>query len=232
MPRPLGRPPYNDLTQGGAPPWWALMTIEALIIWILALALCELAYAASVASLLGGAGVIILTLCAWLIRLDLDLLATLLAATYGSVLVCLSLVQTYLEGFPGTPAAPGRQRGALLSTMGLAAVLLSAPAGGGVGALDGALFVDLVAGQGDWLEQVISAFHLFFYKVAALEAVLLNLFLLLALVASLSLLNLLGEASPSRGGAAVRGASRVRLIRSFRRAVRRKNSSTVRASKR
>lgn len=189
-------------------------------------------HAASVASLLGGAGVLVLTLCGWLVRLDLDLLATLLAATYGSVLVCLSLVQTYLEGFPGSPAAPGRQRGALLSLLGAAVVMVAAPAGGTAAPLDGALFVDLVAGQGDWLEQVIGAFHLFFYKVAALEAVMLNLFLLLALIASLSLLNLLGEASPSRGGAAVRGASRVRLIRSFRRAVRRKNSSTMRASKR
>jgi drug/metabolite transporter superfamily protein YnfA len=84
------------------------MALEAALLWILALALCELAYAASVASLLGGAGVTVLTLSAWLVRLDLDLLATLLAATYGSVFVCLSLVQTHLEGFPGTPAAPGR----------------------------------------------------------------------------------------------------------------------------
>jgi hypothetical protein len=104
-------------------------------------------------------------------------------------------------------------------------------AGGGRG-LDGALLVDLVGGQGDWLEQVIAAFHVFFYKVAALEAVLLNLFLLLALVTSLSLLGLLGEGSVGQGGPAVRGAARVRLIRSFRRAVRRKASSQVRASKR
>ena len=208
------------------------MSVEALIMWVLILALCELTYAASVASLLGGGGVTILALCGWLIRMDLDLLATLLAATYGSVFVCLSLVQTYLEGFPGTPSAPGRQRGGALSVLGLAMLLLSAPEIGRHWALDGSLFVDLVAGEGDWAEQVINAFHFFFYKVAAFEALLLNLFLLLALLASLSLLNLLGEASPSRGGAALRGSSRVRLIRSFRRAVRRKNSSQVRASKR
>lgn len=184
------------------------------------------------ASLLGGAGVLVLTLSAWLVRLDLDLLAALLAATYGSVLVCLSLVQTHLEGYPGTASAPGRVGAPLLSALGLAALLAGAHGGGASGGPAGALFVDLVAGQGDWLEQVIGAFHMFFYKVAAFEAVLLNLFLLLALIASLSLLNLIGEAGLGRTAPALRGASRVRLVRSFRRQVRRKNSSQVRASKR
>lgn len=198
----------------------------------MALGLCELSYAASIASLLGGAGVIILTLCAWLVRLDLDLLATLLAATYGSVLVCLSLVQTHLEGFPGAPAAPTRAGSGALGALALA-LLLGAWRGGASGnALDGALFTDLAGGQGDWLEQAIGAFHVFFYKVMAFEALLLNLLLLLALVTSLSLLGLLGEGGPTPSGAGVRGASRIRLIRAFRRAVRRKNSSQVRATKR
>lgn len=211
------------------------MSFEAVLLWVLALALCELSYAASVASLLGGAGVVVLTLSAWLVRLDLDLLATLLAATYGSVLVCLSLVQTHLEGFPGSATAPGRGNGPLLSALGV--VVWIGAGSVAVRVENGApvaigLFVDLVGGQGDWMEQVISAFHVFFYKIAAFEAVLLNVFLLLALLASLSLLNLLGEASSGQGGAVMRGAARVRLIRSFRRAVRRKNSSQVRASKR
>lgn len=208
------------------------MSIEALLLWLVALAFCELTYAASVTSVIGSAGVLVLALCAWLVRLDLDLLATLLAATYGSVFVCLSLVQTYLDGFPGSPAAPARGRGPLLGAAGLLAMALCGPEGDIGAALDGALFVDLIGGEGDWLEQVIAVFHLFFYKTAAFEALLLNLFLLLALVASLSLLNVLGEAAPGVGGGAVRGASRVRLLRAFRRAVRRKNSSQVRASKR
>ena len=138
-----------------------------------------------------------------------------------------------MEGFPGAPAAPGRSRGAALSLLGAALLLASGEGSGGTPwALDGALFVDLVGGQGDWLEQVIGAFHMFFYKVAAFEAVLLNLFLLLALIASLSILNLLGEAGQGQGGPVMRGASRVRLIRSFRRAVRRRNSGSIRVSKR
>lgn len=186
------------------------------------------------ASLLGSAGVLVLAFSAWLVRLDLDLLATLLAATYGSVLVCLSLVQTHLEGFPGAAAAPRRGGGPALGGLGLGVLLGSGAAGapGTAGGPEAALFVDLVGGQGDWLEQVIGAFHVFFYKIAALEAVLLNLFLLLALVASLALLGLLGEGGQGQGGPTMRGAARIRLIRSFRRAVRRKNSSQVRAAKR
>ena len=208
------------------------MAVEAVVIWVLALALCEMAYAASIASLIGGAGVVVLGLCAWLVRLDLDLLATLLAATYGSVLVCLSLVQTHLEGFPGSSAAPGRGGVGAAGALALALALGGGHGSPQSGSLDGALFVDLVGSQGDWLEQVVGAFHVFFYKIAALEAILLNLFLLVALVASLALLGLLGEGAAGQGGPAVRGSSRVRLIRSFRRAVRRKTSSQVRTSRR
>lgn len=82
------------------------MVAEGVFFWLLVLAFCELALSASTASMLGSGAVLILGSCAWLTRFDLDLLAFLLGATYSSVLVCLSLVQSNLEGYPGSAALP------------------------------------------------------------------------------------------------------------------------------
>lgn len=136
-----------------------------------------------------------------------------------------------MEGYPGTPAQSG-VRGGVLAALG-AGMLIA----GSSGALTtagpaGALFVDLILGQGDWLEQVIGAFHVFFYKACAFEALLLNLFLLIALLASLAMLQMVGEGSFGRQSPSLLRSSRIRLVRSFRRQVRRKNASRVRASKR
>jgi hypothetical protein len=173
----------------------------------------------------------VLSSCAWLTRFDLDLLAFLLAATYSSVLVCLSLVQSNLEGYPGLSALPS-SRPTLLVSDGLVFLAFSTTLVNSEG--DAAflgLFNDFGQGEGDWLEQVIGVFHLFFYRTATFEAVLLNLFLLLALVASLAVLTSLGSNFGGAAHAAVRGAYRVRLVRSFRRQIRRKNSSQVRSAR-
>lgn len=207
------------------------MLMEALFVWVMIFAACELATAPSVVSVYGGAGALILILCAWLVRSDLDLLAILIAATYGSVLVCLSLAQTHMDGFPGL-AAQHPARAPLLASLGAGALFALTSGAVSANGPASALFVDLVGGQGDWLEQVIGAFHIFFYKACVLEAALLNIFLLLALVASLSIMGICGEAALGRQSAPANGASRVRLVRSFRRQVRRKNSSRPRAARR
>lgn len=207
------------------------MSLEAAFFWLLILGFCELALASSAGSVMGAAGVLILTVCGWLVRLDLDLLAILLGATYSSVLVCLSLVQTNLEGYPGLagiPAAANKFWLGDLSLLLVASCVYIATTGAHQ---FGHLYVDLAQGEGDWFEQVIGVFHLFFYRTAAFEAVLLNLFLLLALVASLSLLQVVSLQSGSGQSAVVRSISRIRLVRSFRRQVRRKNASQVRAAR-
>ena len=170
--------------------------------------------------------------CAWLTRFDLDLLAFLLAATYSSVLVCLSLVQTNLESYPGSASLPSTKATFFLSD-GLVLATFGAVAIGNkndVSFLN--LFTDFSQGEGDWFEQVIGVFHLFFYRTAAFEAVLLNLFLLLALIASLSVATSLTSLPGGGESLALRGVSRIRLVRSFRRQARRKNSSQVRSAKR
>ena len=208
------------------------MSFECILFWLLILAFCELALATSAASILGAGGVLILTGCAWLVRLDLDLLAFLLAATYSSVLVCLSLVQTNMEGYPGLASLPSPRN--LFFSGDLAVCLLAG--GVFVGTQKDPAFIyffsDLYQGDGDWFEQVIGAFHLFFYRTASFEALLLNIFLLLALVASLAILTNAGALSGGSESAALRGVSRIRLVRSFRRQVRRKNASQIRSSKR
>ncbi len=208
------------------------MSVDALFFWVLILAFCELGLAGSMASMLGTGAVLILTLCAWLVRLDLDLLAFLVAATYSSVLVCLTLVQSNLEGHPGLAGVPNA--GARVHTADAFAALMFGATFVGTfhqTTLFGAL-ADFYQGEGDWLEQVVGVFHLFFYRTATFEALLLNLFLLTALMGSLSLLSTLSAAAAGGQGLALRGAARVRLVRAFRRQVRRKNSSQIRASKR
>lgn len=147
------------------------------------------------------------------------------------MLVCLTLVQASLEGYPGLAFAPSARTTFFLSDI-LALAVFAAVSYGSSGDVSFVnFFVDLYQGQGDWLEQVVGAFHVFFYKTAVLEAVLLNLFLLLALVASLSILSTLGSMQGSREDPLVRGISRIRVVRSFRRQVRRKNSSQIRSAK-
>jgi hypothetical protein len=205
------------------------MALEGIFIWLVILAFCEISVAASMGSIIGGAGVLILTLCGWLVRLDLDLLAILLGATYGSVLVCLSLMQTNLEAYPGLSARPDRLGRTLSTDITLAAVFMSSAfINSEGGEMLVASLLDVVQGDGDPLEQVIGVFHLFFYKVAALEALLLNIFLLLALLACLSITSLISLGQGSRTSPTLNGMSRVRLVRSFRRQVRRKNSSQIR----
>ena len=208
------------------------MTLDAIFFWLLILAFCELSLAASTASLLGSGGVLILASCAWLTRFDLDLLAFLLAATYSSVLVCLSLVQSNLEGYPGVSALPSSKTTFFVSDVFVFVVFGTTLTGarGDVAFLN--VFSDFGQGQGDWFEQVIGVFHLFFYRTATFEAVLLNLFLLLALVASLAVITGLCSGVGGAEGGALRGVSRIRLVRSFRRQVRRKNSSQIRPAKR
>lgn len=207
------------------------MSFDTALFWLLVLGFCELVLATSMGAVIGAAGVIILTICGWLARLDLDLLAIMLGATYSSVLVCLSLVQTNLEGYPGTAHAPAPVHWLWSSDLGLLLIAVCAYVGTSHGGLPGHLYTDLAQGEGDWLEQVIGVFHLFFYRTATFEALLLNLFLLLALVASLSLLGFVGVQSGAGRAAALRGVSRVRLVRSFRRQVRRKNASQVRSAR-
>lgn len=207
------------------------MTFDIIFFWLLVLAFCELSLAISVAALIGSAGVLILVACGWLVRMDLDLLAFLLAATYSSVLVCLSLVQTNLEGYPGLGATPSQKNLFFSSDLPLLLVF------GGIAlgtSKQGPLqsFVDFYQGEGDWFEQVIAVFHLFFYRTATFEALLLNLFLLIALIASLSILSFVGSNSGAQQAASLRGVSRIRLVRSFRRQVRRKNASQIRFAKR
>ena len=207
------------------------MSLDVVFFWLLVLALCELSLSTSTASLLGSGGVLILASCAWLTRFDLDLLAFLLAATYSSVLVCLSLVQSNLEGYPGTAALPS-SRGSFFVSDALVVVAFGTVlvgSGGDVSFVN--FFNDLGQGEGDWLEQVVAAFHLFFYRTASFETVLLNLFLLLALIASLAIATSLGSGAGGLESPALRGVSRVRLVRAFRRQVRRKNSSQVRSAK-
>lgn len=84
------------------------MSVDSVLFWLLTLSFCELALAASMGAALGSGAVILLVVCGWLARLDLDLLALLLAASYSSVLVCLSLVQTSLDGYPGAAHRPAR----------------------------------------------------------------------------------------------------------------------------
>jgi hypothetical protein len=207
------------------------MTFDIVFFWLLILAFCELSLSVSVAALIGSAGVLILVVCGWLIRMDLDLLAFLLAATYSSVLVCLSLVQTNLEGYPGLSAAPAQKNLFFFSDLPLLLVWGGVALGtSGRGPLQG--FADFYQGEGDWFEQVIAVFHLFFYRTATFEALLLNLFLLLALVASLSILSFISSSSGAQQAASLRGVSRIRLVRSFRRQVRRKNASQIRFAKR
>lgn len=208
------------------------MSLDMVFFWLLVLALFELSLSASTASMLGSGGVLILSLCAWLVRFDLDLLAFLLAATYSSVLVCLSLVQSNLEGYPGSAALPSSRATFFVSDSFVFLVFFTTAVGSRGSAPFFSLFTDLSQGEGDWLEQVIGVFHLFFYQVATFEALLLNLFLLLALVASLAVLTSLNALSGSTEGLAIRGGSRIRLVRSFRRQVRRKNSSQIRSAKR
>jgi len=182
--------------------------------------------------MLGAGGVLILTSCAWLVRLDLDLLAFLLAATYGSVLVCLTLIQTNLEGYPGVAALPAA-RPAFFIADGLVLLLFGATFVGTKAEVPFlGLFADFYQTEGDWFEQVIGVFHLFFYRTATFEALLLNLFLLIALIASLSILTSLNNAAGAAESSHLRGVSRIRVVRSFRRQVRRKNASQVRSAKR
>lgn len=207
------------------------MAIEGVFTWVLVLALCEVALATSVSSVVGGAGVIVITLCGWLTRLDLDLLAILLGATYGSVLVCLSLVQSSLESYPGLAAHPLRATKTLSADLSVTLVFGGlALASEGVAPFSTAL-TDLPQGEGDWVELVIGVFHIFFYKVAAFEAFLLNIFLLLALVASLAIMGLISIGPGSNPSHVAQGLSRIRLLRSFRRQVRRKNTSQLRFNK-
>jgi hypothetical protein len=207
------------------------MSLDVVFFWLLVLALCELSLSTSTASLLGSGGVLILASCAWLTRFDLDLLAFLLAATYSSVLVCLSLVQSNLEGYPGTAALPS-SRGNFFVSDALVVVAFGTVFVGSEGDVSFvSFFNDLGQGEGDWFEQVVAAFHLFFYRTASFEAVLLNLFLLLALIASLAVATSLGSGAGGLEGPALGGVSRVRLVRAFRRQVRRKNSSQIRSAK-
>jgi hypothetical protein len=195
------------------------------------LAFCELSMSVSTASTLGSGGVLIIVSCGWLTRFDLDLLAFLLAATYSSVLVCLSLVQSNLEGYPGLAAAPSSRATFLAGDFFVILLFGSSLVGSREAPLFLALVADLYQGEGDWFEQVIGAFHLFFYKTAIFEAVLLNLFLLLALISSLAIATNLNTSSGGDEGQALKGASRIRLVRSFRRQVRKKNSSQIRPSR-
>jgi hypothetical protein len=185
----------------------------------------------STASTLGSGGVLIIVSCGWLTRFDLDLLAFLLAATYSSVLVCLSLVQSNLEGYPGLASAPSSRATFLAGDFFVILLFGSSLVGSREEPLFLALVADLYQGEGDWLEQVIGAFHLFFYKTAIFEAVLLNLFLLLALISSLAIATNLNTSSGGDEGQTLKGASRIRLVRSFRRQVRKKNSSQIRPSR-
>lgn len=207
------------------------MSLDAVFFWLLILALCELSLSTSTASLLGSGGVLILASCAWLTRFDLDLLAFLLAATYSSVLVCLSLVQSNLEGYPGSAALPSSKTTFFISDALVFIVFGTVLLGSKADVAFVNFFNDLPQGEGDWFEQVIGVFHLFFYRTAAFEAVLLNLFLLLALIASLAVITSLGSGAGGAESPSLRGVSRIRLVRSFRRQVRRKNSSQIRSAK-
>lgn len=199
--------------------------------WLLVLAFCELSLSSSTSSMLGSGGVLILASCAWLTRFDLDLLAFLLAATYSSVLVCLSLVQSNLEGYPGSAAAPSSRSTLFIGDLSILFLFGASLLGSRENPSFLNLFTDLWQGDGDWVEQVIGVFHLFFYRTAAFEAVLLNLFLLLALIASLAIATCLASPYAGSDSQALKGSSRIRLVRSFRRQVRRKNASQVRSSK-
>lgn len=180
--------------------------------------------------MLGSGGVLILASCAWLTRFDLDLLAFLLAATYSSVLVCLSLVQSNLEGYPGSASLPSSKSGFFFSDV-IGPIVLGTVAINTAGEPGFSnFFNDFAQAEADWFEQVIAVFHLFFYRTAAFEAVLLNLFLLLALIASLAIATSL-SVTKSFESPTLSGASRIRLVRSFRRQIRRKNSSQVRSAK-
>lgn len=103
--------------------------------------------------------------------------------------------------------------------------------GNAQGSLPAFLLADLPQGEGDWLEEVIGAFHLFFYRTATLEAIFLNLFLLLALVTSLGLLHFAASSEAAPQGPSWGGMSRIRTVRAFRRQVRRKNASQIRPSR-
>ena len=207
------------------------MSLDVVFFWMLVLAFCELSLSASTASTLGSGGVLILVSCAWLTRFDLDLLAFLIGATYSSVLVCLSLVQSNLEGYPGLAAAPSSKATFLVGAFFVFFLFGATLVGSKQNPLFLHVFTDLYQGDGDWFEQVIGAFHLFFYKTAVFEAILLNLFLLLALICSLAIATNLSSSSGGDETQALKGASRIRLVRSFRRQVRRKNSSQIRPSK-
>lgn len=208
------------------------MSLDSIFFWLLILAFCELSLATSTAAMLGAGGVLILTGCAWLVRLDLDLLAFLLAATYSSVLVCLTLVQTNLEGYPGLAALPAAQTRFYLADVFVLMLFGATFLGTKAEASFVSFFSDFHQTDGDWFEQVIGVFHLFFYRTATFEALLLNLFLLITLIASLSILNSLNGAAGAAESATLRGVSRIRLVRAFRRQVRRKNSSQIRSAKR
>lgn len=208
------------------------MGLDTLLFWLLILTFCELSLATSTAAMLGAGGVAILTSCAWLVRLDLDLLAFLLAATYSSVLVCLTLVQTNLEGYPGLASIPTARASFYVSDA-LVLLLFGCTFVGTQSELTFiAFFADFYQSEGDWFEQVIGVFHLFFYRTATFEAILLNLFLLITLIASLSILHSLNASAGSTESLPLRGVSRIRLVRAFRRQVRRKNSSQIRSAKR
>jgi len=207
------------------------MSLDTVFFWLLVLSFCELSLAMSTTSMIGSGGVLILASCAWLTRFDLDLLAFLIAATYSSVLVCLSLVQSNLEGYPGSSSLPSARSTLFVGDL-FVLFLFGVTA---LGSKEDPAFLliltDFPQGEGDWLEQVVGVFHLFFYKTAAFEALLLNLFLLLALIASLAVATTLSSLYGGGEGLALRGVSRIRLVRSFRRQVRRKNSSQIRSAK-
>jgi hypothetical protein len=73
----------------------------------------------------------------------------MLGATYSSVLVCLTLVQTNLEGYPGLAAAPQRIGGLWLGDLGVLLLVVSSYIGFSNCGLPGYLYIDLPQGEGD-----------------------------------------------------------------------------------
>lgn len=141
-------------------------------------------------------------------------------------------MQLNLEGYPGLSTTPNSRVLFFGADAIVLLVLTGASLSGSADPMLANTFTNLYQGDGDWLEQVIGAFHVFFYRTATFEAILLNLFLLLALIASLGLMGLLTTASGGLDHSALRQTSRIRLVRAFRRQIRRKNSSQIRSAKR